>query len=561
MPPPILYVMGLLVLGTAVLVPFLMIVKASFLVAVPGGEAVATGLAGWQRALSDQSVHNALWNTLLLTLATQVISIPIAVVCSWLLGRTNLPGRNWLEFGFWVSFFLPALGVLQGWILLLDGKFGLINVVLQHIFGLSTGPLNIYSWSGIVFAHLVTTALSAKVMMMTPAFQNMDSRFEDAGRMAGDGAFATLRKIVVPILGAAILVASVMGIIRTLESFEIELVLGVPSNVRVYSTLIYQLIHSDHPDYTTASALGVIVMVPMLALAITAMILTKRSRATISSQARYDRLDLGVWRWPAFTLVGGTVVLLTIVPIVFLCMSSVMGVFGYFNIAQVWTLEHWQAVLGDPIFSASLRSTLILATATMVTVVVFSTGIAYAIVRGPERLRAAFDVLSWVPFTMPGVIFSFALLWSFLQLGLMRVLYGSTLSLVIATTLATLTLGVQLVRSNLLQMGPELEQASWLSGASWLRTLRLIIVPLLMRSLVVVGVMSFISAARNISSLALLSSSDNQPLAVLQLQYMVEGRYEEASVIGIIVVAFTVGIAYLARRLGFAVGSGRTAIT
>ena len=81
-----------------------------------------------------------------------------------------------------------------------------------------------------------------------------------------------------------------------------------------------------------------------------------------------------------------------------------------------------------------------------------------------------------------------------------------------------------------------------------------IVVPLSMRSLVVVGVMAFISAARNISHLALLVSSDNRPLAVLQLDYMIEGRYEAAAVVGIIVVAFTVGLAFIARQLGFAVG-------
>ncbi len=55
-------------------------------------------------------------------------------------------------------------------------------------------------------------------------------------------------------------------------------------------------------------------------------------------------------------------------------------------------------------------------------------------------------------------------------------------------------------------------------------------------------------------SLALLSSSDNRPLALLQLEYMVEGRYEAASVIGAVVVVVTVGIALLAYIFGFRLG-------
>jgi len=547
--------LGLALFAAFVLVPFLMLFMASVMVAVPNTEQTVFGLAGWVEALVNASVWTALANTFLLMLAAQAISIPIAVFISWLLGRTDIPGSGWLEFGFWISFFLPALAVLQGWILLLDGKFGLINSALRWVIPVQDGPLDIYSWGGIVFAHLITTTVSAKVMMMTPAFHGMDSRFEEAARMAGDSPIATLTKIVIPIVAPAILVTSIMGIIRALESFEIELVLGVPSGIQVYSTLVYNLIHREIPDFSTASALGVLMMVPMVALAGAARRMMRGDRfTTVSGQAKAGVIPLGRWRWPAFAAVLLVVVMLTIVPIVFLCISSIMTVFGYFHLPQTWTWDHWNSVLDDPVFMASLRSTLVISGWAVVVSTIFSTLVAYAIVRGPVRLRAAFDLLSWVPFTLPGVLFSFAILWSILELGLMRYLYGSTVALVIAVSLGTITLGVQMVRSNLLQIGRELEQASWISGASWLRTMLKIVIPLAIRSLIVVGVMSFISAARNISHMSLLVSSNNRPLAILQLEYMIEGRYEAASVVGIIVVLVTVGIAFIARRAGFALG-------
>ncbi|HZR03404.1 MAG TPA: iron ABC transporter permease [Burkholderiales bacterium] len=548
-----LYLIAAIAFGVLVLVPLLMLVKASFL--VEAGGRVGYALAGWREALANPGVHSALANTFGLMIAAQAISIPLAILLSWLLGRTDLPARHWLEFGFWVSFFLPSLAVVQGWVLMLDSKFGLLNEALRTVLPVADGPFNIYSWWGIVFAHLVTTTVSAKVMTMTPAFHGMDARLEEAARMAGDSPLKTLVRIVVPILAPAILVTSIMGVIRALESFEIELVLGLPSGIQVYSTFIYNLVHKETADYTTASALGILMILPMLALvAITRRLMRGDRFTTISGQAKSELIALGAWRWPAFAFVALVVVMLTLIPVAFLCVSSIMSVFGYFNLDQTWTLDHWKAVLQDPVFFASARSTLVLATATLVVATVFSTFAAYAIVRGPARLRAVFDLLSWVPFTMPGVLFSFAILWSLVELGLMKTLYGSTAILVLVVTLGTLTLGVQLVRTNFMQIGSELEQASWISGASWLRTVLKILVPLSIRSLVVVAVMAFISAARNISHLALLVSSNNRPLAVLQLDYMMEGRYEEAAVIGIIVVAFTVGIALLARQMGFTVG-------
>jgi len=88
---------------------------------------------------------------------------------------------------------------------------------------------------------------------------------------------------------------------------------------------------------------------------------------------------------------------------------------------------------------------------------------------------------------------------------------------------------------RILVRGDDLEHVSWTLGASWSATFLRIIVPLAIRAIIVVGLIGFISSARNISHLALLSSSDNRPLALLQLEYMVEGRYEAASVIGAVV--------------------------
>jgi iron(III) transport system permease protein len=117
-----------------------------------------------------------------------------------------------------------------------------------------------------------------------------------------------------------------------------------------------------------------------------------------------------------------------------------------------------------------------------------------------------------------------------------------------------MTLSVQIIRSSMLQLGFDLEEASWISGGTWWYTMRRVILPILLPSLVLVAVMNFIAAARSISSLALLVTSQTRPLALLQLDYMAGGRYEAASVVGLIVVILTVGVAFVARALGLRVG-------
>src|SRR5262245_40607934 len=322
-----------LVIAMSVLAPVVTLFQASL--AAKNG---TYSLDQWRLVLSNPTLIDAVHNTIGLTIAHQLISLPIAVAVSWLLGRTDMPGRDWLEFGFWTAFFLPSLGVLQGWILLLAPQYGLINTALAWALNLKQGPFNIYTWSGIVFAHLMTTAIAAKVMLMTPAFRNMDASLEEAAWMTGESPSTTLWKLVVPIMAPAIAVTTVMGLIRALETFEIELVLGSPSRIYVYSTLIYREMRSYSPNYANASVLGLLILPLMALLALVPHWITRgRSYTTIVGRGQLHGVRLGIWRWPAFAATVLLVSLLTLIPLTLLCVGSFMTLFGYFNVRPIFT--------------------------------------------------------------------------------------------------------------------------------------------------------------------------------------------------------------------------------
>lgn len=529
--------------------PLLAVIQGSFDSQIEGAQAFT--LEGWRALFHEPRILGALGNTLSLTFASQLIALPVSIGLAWLLGRTDLPGRNWLEFAFWVSFFLPALAVVQGWTLVLDPNNGLFNRWLMHIFGLSQAPLNIYSWGGIVFAHLATTTVSAKVMMLTPAFKSMDSRYEEAALVAGDSRFKALCSVTLPLLKPALIVTAIMGVIRALESFEIELVLGAPQRIDVYSTLIYDVTRYDPINFASAFALGILIVAIMGILAVASRRSTQQGHhVTVSGQAKTAVMTLGRWRWPLGLLVSLLALVLTVLPLGFLLTSSVMRRFGFFNLDQVWTLEHWRSVVGDPILLGSVGNTLSIAAGSAAFAALLSLIVAYTIVRSRRAGRALLEFAAWIPFSIPGVLTSLAMLWLILHSGL-DWLYGSTLSLIITVGLASVTLGVQLIRSQLLQINAELEEAAWISGASPWKTVISIVIPLCARSIVVVAVMAFVTAARDISHLALLVSSDNRPLSMLQLEYIVEGRNEASAVVGVIIALIAIAAALIARRLGY----------
>ena len=283
---------------TAQVLLFVVLCAVAFLVLYPIGTIVhltffgenALGVFGtipWQRAFEEPGMVKSILNTLKVVAATQGIALPIAICIAWLLARTNVPFARTLEFGFWMLFFLPSLGVTTGWLLFFDPDFGLVNRALISI-GLADGPtFNLYSYWGIVFVHITTYGLAVKVMLLTPAFRNLDASIEEASYVCGAGRLKTLVRVVLPLMTPAILVVLLMSVIRGLEAFEVELVLGMPIKFQVYSTKIWLLMANSPPEYMAAGTLACSVLAFVLPL-----IFLQRWASTRRSYGRGHRAEL-----------------------------------------------------------------------------------------------------------------------------------------------------------------------------------------------------------------------------------------------------------------------------
>ena len=555
-PETVLCTMVLATVALCVVFPLLLVVFQSFQIAPPGQPA-RYGLDGWRAALGEPGLRAALVNTGKVTLVRQLFSLPLAVLIAWLLARTDLPGRDWIEFAFWAAFFLPPFTVTLSWILLLDPEYGLVNTWLAALPFVSAHPFNIYSFWGIVWVHIITGSLTVKVILLTPAFRNMNASFEEASRVAGAGTLRTALRITVPVMAPAILSVLLLGTLVSLQTFEVEQVLGLPFRFFVFSTTIYDLLVTRVPRYDAATALSVLILIAMLPLVFAQQWLTQgRQYTTITGQFRSQPHRLGAWRAPAFLFALALVVIVLGVPVLFALLGTFMKLFGFFHVPDPWTLANWQTVLADELFLRSLHNTLVLAVGTAAATIVVHSLIAYIIVRTRYAGRRLLDLVSGLPFTVPGIILGLALLWLFLGVRFLRPLYGTTTLLIVTGVIAGLPLGVQIIKSGLMQLGSELEEASRIAGASWWSTYRRIVLRLMTPTLLAVGMITFVGAARNIASFALLTTSANRPLSILQLDYVAQRKFEEAVVVACIIMFISLGGALFARLLGLRTNVG-----
>jgi iron(III) transport system permease protein len=441
--------------------------------------------------------------------------------------------------------------VVEAWVLLLDPDYGIINAALSVLPFVRKPAFDINTFAGIVWVHLAHTAIAIKIVLLVPLFRTMDSSLEETARMCGASTFVTVWRITLPILAPGLLIVFLIGSIGTMQSFEIEQILGPPIRFSIFSTEVFRLINRDPPNYAAATSLSSFILFMMVPLIVAQRWATNRSQnATVGGRYRNTTIALGWWRRPAFAVILGFALLTAVVPIAILLVFSFARKWGYYHIEHPWTTDNWTRVFTDQTFLASLNNSLQLGVGTAIAGMAGFSLLAYLTVRSRFAWRGTLDVLTWLPSVLPGIILSLGLLDFYLGSPIFRPLYGSILGLVIATFISCMTIGVQVIKINLIQLGSELEEAAHVAGASWWQTYRRVILPLTMPSVLLCGTLSFALAVRNVSNVVFLGTANTRPLALLQLDYMTEGWYEPGCVVGLVLAVLTTAVAAISALYG-----------
>jgi iron(III) transport system permease protein len=509
----------------------------------------------WRETFVENQINrSAIGYSLLLALRAPVAAL-VGLLIAWLLIRVRLPGGRFIEFAMWVTFFLPVLPVTLSWILLLHPRYGLFNTALTWLPFVHAPAFDIYSIGGILWVHLVASSVPVMVVVLGPAIRQLDVSLEEVARVCGSGAFAVFRTITLPILAPAVLTGMLAGLIKSLEAFEVEQLLGRPAGIFVYSTRIYDLASWEPPNFKSAMALSTFMLMVLLLVTIAYQRVSRRTGyATILGRGgSFRRLRIGRARWVVAGALSLLVAISLLGPLLMLVCGSFMKLFGFFNIPAPYTTDHWAEVLGDPIFLHALWNSLALsAGAGMGGVLVYAV-VAYLLVRSRLPGRLIVDVLTWLPWSIPGILLGMSMLWLILASPMLSFLYGSLASLVVIMIIAQMPIGVHMIKTSISQIGIELEHSSRVCGAGPMRTFFFIILPLIGPMLVSIFVIIFISALRDMSTIIFLASAQTQTLSLLMMQFATSSNLEASAVIGVITTAIVVIVALLARRFGLQV--------
>ncbi|QEA13043.1 ABC transporter permease [Comamonas flocculans] len=516
-------------------------------------------LAKYASAYTDPGLWQVLGNTAVFVVGSTLLATALALVLAYLNTRTDIPFKFLFGVLAIVPMMIPHVLFSVSWALLANPSNGLMNLALMQVFGLEQGPFNIYSMPGMI---LVEGLLNMPVayLIIAPAMASFDVSLEESSRVFGAGTWRTLVRITLPVLRPAILAAFVLGVVRALASYAVPRVLGMPGQVDVLATYLYEMISVGFaPDYGKAAALGM----SALALAVVLIWLYRRltgegSRfVTISSRGwRPAVVPLGRWRLPLFALVALLSFVVIVLPVAVLLYTSFVPyamVPGSEAFAQM-SLKHWHEVLHDATSLLALRNSLFLAVVGATLGVLLSLFVAYVIVKLRTRGAALLETLTYLSFSFPGIVIGIGFMWFFVQTPL----YATVTALLIGYVATYLPYGVRPLASAFVQVHDHLEESSLVCGASHLTTLRRVIAPLLVPGIVSAWILMATMFLRELTLSVVLSRPGSEVLAVQVLSFADDGLWGQLSALGILMIAIStllvVGAHLLGRRFGARAG-------
>jgi iron(III) transport system permease protein len=528
-----------------------MIVYGGFWSSMPGEPGHFT-LSGYSEAFVQPGLWKALWTTYWLTILTKLISVSLAIFFAWVIARTDTPGKNWLEVGFWLYFFMPFMPMAMAWVLLLAPDFGLINQALEKLLSIARSPLNIHSYGGIIWVSTLTST-SFMVLLITPAFRRMEASLEQAARMSGASMSTALRQIVIPLMAPTILGVLFLTFIRGIEAFETPLILGFPAGIQVYATKLFDLLHQEPPAFPAAMAItNVFLLTLFLLIYIQNRFLRGKSYTTIGGRGFSVRpISLGRWRYVTLAACLLWLAIGTLLPMATLLVGSFMRIFGVFLPDGSFTTKHWEYLFKDPSFWFSVKNTLLMGVGAATGGLLLHSLFSYVIVKTSFRARKPLEFITWLPWAVPGIVWGLGMFWAYVGgIPLPFTLYGTLWILVIAMVIKEMPIGIRAMSGGLSQLGSELEESSRVHGASFLRTFRSIVVPLLAPTFVATWIIIFLTSVRDLSTVILLYSAKSKVLSVLNYELWASGRMESALAVGLVTTLIVIIAAISARILG-----------
>ena len=522
--------------------------------------------------ISRKMLYEPLVHSLIIALSVSAISMTIGSVAAWLMVRSDLPFKRFFSLAIIVPYMLPAWCKAMAWVAVfknprIGGTTGFLSYLGVYVPDwLAYGPVAIIlvlSVHNYAYTYLLVSA----------ALKSINTELEEMGEIAGAGRGSILRRITFPLVLPSMLGAFVLTFSQAMGTFSVPAFLGLKTGYYTISTMLQSSLMQGNNGMAMAISLVLIVIASVNILVNQRLIGSRKSFVTISGKGGRSGtgVPLGKWKLPItlamFFFIGAAVIL----PLGILALQSFMLKLGEFGIHNL-TLHYWigegekyianglPGVLRNPDFIRTVKNKLALVLVTSIAAAFCGQLIGYVNSRGRGRLSGkTIDQLVFIPYLIPAIAFGAMYLSMFstpktFDIGRWTVeyfpsLYGTFALLVLVSVVKNLPFSSRSGTANMMQIGPELEEAAGVSGAGFVTRMRRIILPLSKGGFLSGFLLIFINVMKELDLIIILVTPQLKTLPYMAYSYLTGGTEQYSNVVALIMFVVVFFVYWLAGKL------------
>jgi len=472
--------------------------------------------------LSQDYFRSILAFTCKQAIVSTIVSLVIGLPGAWIMSHCNFRGKRYVRAIYSVSFVLPSILVVLGFVIFY-GNSGYLNSVLMRLFNFAEPPLRIlYSFKAVVLAHAFYN-FPVIVMVISTYWAGMGRSLEESATTAGAGPVRVFLTIVLPRLVPAIAAACVLVFLYCFNSFSIILVLG---GGPAFTTAEVEIYRQARVNFNTqaACALSIVTLCVVLAVLVLQLYLEKKTRH--GRNPDYKHVHLRKPGALASVYIVGSVLFIGL-PVLAIIVRAFFANTSRGSESVVFSLKAYSALFKNP---SALLNSLVSAVGAAVLGTALSLSICSYLV---HRRKSIFNILVMLPMAVSSVIIGL----SYFLLSRYLSFTGPLAMLTLAHCVIVLPFSVRTILPAWRAIPTSLIEESMVMGANRTQTMLRVELPLLKKSILASLAFGFAISVGELNSVMLIGVSDFTTVPLQIYRLVGSYNYQGACALGTVLIA------------------------
>ena len=460
--------------------------------------------------LSSPLIREACINSFLIALAATVVAFLLALPMAHIMTRYLFPGKSLVSALLLLPMVMPpfvgAIGLQQ-----ILSKYGVLNSFLMKVGILGYDQPIHWLGMGGVAGIVILQALHLYPILylnLSASMSTLDPSLREAAQNMGASSRKILRTITLPLIIPGLFGGSFIVFIGSLTD------LGTPLMFNFTRCIPVQIFDGISDMNTNPIGFTLVIftllVTALLFIAARALFMNK-SYEVVSRSGHTGSFEIQATRRQktCFYSFFALIIFLAAIPNIMVVLQSFAGPWFMSALPESWTLENYSFLASHPLSVSSIRNSLYYSSVSGIIDVIFGVGIAWVITRSKARYGWLLDTLAMLPLALPGLVLAFGYMAAFdVDIPWLNPRVNPVILLIVSYSVRRLPYMVRAACAGFQQASITLQEASTGLGASPIRTLRKITLPLILGHLIGGFILTFCFAVLEVSDSLILATRE-----------------------------------------------------